>query len=159
MTRKRSSVTTYELSPSMRTVADILFWVYIAVLLRLTIFRHEISISDLFSGDVNLKIFTELIALIKRGGAYFFYRLLLGNIAAFVPLGAYLALRTNIKLWAATLAGTAVSLAIELTQFTFAMGVCEIDDIILNTAGTFIGAASAFLLVTIKNKKTKGTRS
>lgn len=144
-----------EPSAGVRTAADILFGIYIAVLLRLTIFRHAISPSDLFGGDVNLKIFTELIALIKRGGAYYFYRLLLGNIAAFIPLGAYLALRTNIKLWAVTLTGTAVSLAIELTQFTFAVGVCEIDDVILNTAGTFIGAALTFgLIKSTKNKST-----
>lgn len=141
----------------LSALADILFGIYLAVLLRLTVFRPDFGSGALFGGDLNLSLFTELISLIRRGGAYYFYRLLLGNIAAFVPFGAYLAWRTNMKLLGITLAGATASLAIELTQFTFAVGVCEIDDIILNTAGTFIGAASAFLLM--KNKKTKGTKS
>lgn len=154
---KASAYNKTALTEQVHTAADILFGIYIAVLLRLTIFRHNISPADLFGGDVNLKIFTELFALIKRGGAYYFYRLLLGNIAAFIPLGAYLAFRTNMKLWAVTAVGTAVSLAIELTQFTFAVGVCEIDDVILNTLGTIIGATAVFCI--IKNKKQKGLPS
>lgn len=131
---------------ALSALADILFGIYLAVLLRLTVFRPDLGGGELFSGDLNLSLFTELISLIRRGGAYYFYRLLLGNIAAFVPFGAYLAWRTNMKLFGITLAGAAASLAIELLQFTFAVGVCEIDDLILNTVGTFAGAAAVMAL-------------
>lgn len=40
------------------------------------------------------------------------------------------------------LIGAAASAAIELMQFAFDAGVTEIDDVILNTLGTLVGAAA-----------------
>lgn len=127
---------------SVRIASDILFAAYLALLLKLTVFRAGFSIdSFMLGGSINLTVFANLISVIRRGGAYYFFRLLLGNIAAFIPLGAYLAYRTKMRVISVVLIGAAVSIAIEALQFVFDVGVTEIDDVILNTAGTLIGAA------------------
>ena len=53
------------------------------------------------------------------------------------------------------LIGAAVSIAIEALQFAFDVGVTEIDDVILNTAGTLIGAVATRGInrLTAKNAK------
>ena len=45
------------------------------------------------------------------------------------------------SLWVATLAGLGLSLLIESLQLVFHIGIFELTDIILNTFGTFVGAA------------------
>ena len=115
----------------LRIASDILFAVYLAVLLRLTVFRDGFSFDNfMLGGSLNLTFFDNLIDVIRRGGAYYFIRLLLGNIAAFVPMGAYIAFRTKMRIITVILIGAAASAAIELMQFAFDAGVTEIDDVI-----------------------------
>ena len=45
-----------------------------------------------------------------------------------------------------TLAGFILSLMIEVFQLILAVGVFELKDLVLNTAGTFIGAVLALLV-------------
>ncbi len=71
---------------------------------------------------------------------------LAGNVAVFVPLGIALvfALRgapTVRAFLLATLMGAALSMAIELVQSTIPSRVAALDDWLLNTAGTALGAA------------------
>lgn len=140
----------------VRILSDILFAVYLALLFRLTVFRDNFSIHNfMLGGNINLTVFCDLIDLIRRGGAFYFFYLFLGNIAAFIPLGGYLAYRTGMRMAAIVLTGTAVSIAIETLQFAFAVGVTEIDDVILNTAGTLIGAAAVFLICRCHKTKNK----
>lgn len=68
------------------------------------------------------------------------------NVAAFVPLGIYLRGFSRRGLLAAILAGFALSLSFEVVQGTGIFGLypCpyrqfDVDDLILNTAGTLIG--------------------
>ncbi|WP_090398785.1 VanZ family protein [Natribacillus halophilus] len=73
-------------------------------------------------------------------------KMLIGNVILFVPLGVYLpmlfrSLRTIVKV---TLAGAALSLLIELYQFTFTLRVADIDDLLLNVGGVSIGAVIYF---------------
>ncbi|PLV99277.1 hypothetical protein BRL53_08395 [Corynebacterium ulcerans] len=76
-----------------------------------------------------------------------------GNIAFFVPFGmlAYVwfhQLRgagTRMVLWS-TLTGFLVSLAIEVSQFLFSLGYSDIDDLLMNTLGAFVGALFAKML-------------
>jgi glycopeptide antibiotics resistance protein len=78
----------------------------------------------------------------------------LGNIAVFVPLGAALAVATlprrleqqqktrlNSRWWLTVIAaGSLLSLSIELAQLTIPTRATDVDDVILNTLGTAIGA-------------------
>lgn len=138
----------------MRIASDIMFALYIALLFRLTVFRDNFSINNfMLGGNVNLTVFKDLIDLIRRGGAFYFFYLLLGNIAAFLPLGAYLAYRTKMHLISTMLTGAAVSFIIEFLQFAFDVGVTEIDDLILNTLGAFAGAATVRMVSALAAKK------
>jgi len=65
---------------------------------------------------------------------------LIGNMALFAPIG-FIAYRDSIL--RATAIGFALSLGIETTQFVFAAGFSDLDDIISNTLGALVGAALA----------------
>ncbi len=142
------------LSPAVRAAADLLFVFYLALLLRLTVFRNDFSWDNfMLGGQLNLVLFRQLINVIRTGGAYYFFRLFLGNIAAFLPFGAYLAFRTKRPLAVILLFGALLSAAVEALQFMFDVGFTEIDDIILNALGTLLGAAAVRMLA----KSGKGT--
>ena len=67
----------------------------------------------------------------------------LGNIALFIPLGALIAARYRRPLRAvgvATLVSATASFAIETAQYAFAIGYTDVDDLLANTVGGFIGA-------------------
>ncbi|AXF57255.1 VanZ family protein [Salicibibacter kimchii] len=73
-------------------------------------------------------------------------KILIGNVFLFLPLGIFLPmlfrrLRSMVKV---TLVGMLISLFIELYQFTFTLRVSDIDDLVLNTVGVFLGAATYF---------------
>lgn len=66
---------------------------------------------------------------------------LIGNILLTLPLALYLPiLFTNLrKCWKTSLVGLAIILFVEVIQFLFGRGSFDIDDIILNMVGIFIG--------------------
>ncbi len=77
-------------------------------------------------------------------GAFDYERLVLffGNIAIFIPLGYLLCHRLNrggLKI-VLVLLPFALSSAIEISQYYFGMGHPDIDDVILNVIGFYIGA-------------------
>ncbi len=69
------------------------------------------------------------------------YKNLGGNLLGFVPLGIFLPLLfRKLKSFAAVIAVVfAISLAYEIIQLCTGLGVFDVDDIILNTAGGIIG--------------------
>lgn len=74
---------------------------------------------------------------------------LAGNVVVFIPLGAALVLAlddksTGRRLLLAMIVGAALSLAIELAQMTVPSRVTAVDDWLLNTIGTAIGAVVGF---------------
>ena len=78
---------------------------------------------------------------------------LMGNIIVFAPLGATLALAEsdkliNQRLLLATLGGAFLSLTIELLQMLIPSRVTALDDWLLNTIGTALGALASLLLTT-----------
>ncbi len=65
---------------------------------------------------------------------------LLGNIVIFIPLGVYCTLLNPKKeIWRNVLLVVAVSAAVEAVQFAFMLGIGDIDDVILNGIGGFLG--------------------
>lgn len=65
---------------------------------------------------------------------------LLGNIVIFIPLGLFLTLLNRKKeIWRNTLWVAGASAAAEAIQFTFLLGIADIDDVILNTLGGLAG--------------------
>ena len=76
----------------------------------------------------------------KLGGAAVFLNLN-GNILGFVPFGFFLPLISKRFRYGFVVAllGFLTSTLIEILQMLTKAGVCDIDDVILNTAGAVIG--------------------
>ena len=92
------------------------------------------------------------------------YREMLMNIFLFFPLGLTLsnALPRRWNCWlriiVTVLAGCVLSAGIEYAQYRFALGMAETDDVLCNTLGAFLGAASLLLTHAIEKHK-KGPRT
>lgn len=120
------------------------WWLYLAVLLRITVFRSGAFQGPLFDGRLNLSLFVAYLPLLSAGKwgrcAYLFF----GNIVCFVPFGAGLARRfPRLRIPGLLLCGLGFSLAIEVSQFVLGTGVSELDDLVLNAAGTALGGLLA----------------
>ena len=63
---------------------------------------------------------------------------MLGNVLLFIPLGLLLK-SLGINTWLILLIGFTFSCSIELLQYVFKLGLCELDDVFHNTLGTLIG--------------------
>ena len=87
------------------------------------------------------------------------YREMLMNVFLFFPLGLTLsnALPRKWHRWLriilTTLVGCALSAGIEYAQYRYALGLAETDDVICNTLGAFLGAASLLAAHAIEKHK------
>ncbi|MCI8966851.1 MAG: VanZ family protein [Lachnospiraceae bacterium] len=123
--------------------ATVLFLIYAAVVLRITVFRSSFTLQDLCqNGKIILTLFEGYIDLIRRGDWFAFTYLSVGNIVWFVPFGMYLQyMGISRRLFQTALYGFLFSLLIESMQFVFGTGFSELDDLVLNTFGAWIGGA------------------
>ena len=116
----------------------VIFLLYIGVLLRITVFRSSFGSYPLCShGQIELVPFVGLIQIFHNSVGMFLY-LFVGNLVWFVPLGLLLPVLTKSRK-ATILWGLGLSLYIEVSQYVFGTGVSEVEDLILNTAGTAVG--------------------
>ena len=116
----------------------VIFLLYIGVLLRITVFRSSFGSYPLCShGQIELVPFVGLIQIFHNSVGMFLY-LFVGNLVWFVPRGVLLPVLTKARN-ATILWGLGLSLYIEVSQYVFGTGVSEVEDLILNTAGTGIG--------------------
>ena len=123
-----------------RIAGWVLFALYLAALLRLTVFRP----GRMPAPVLNLTPFAEWGRTLAQEGPVRFCYLFFGNIVWFMPLGWALAARGMRLRWAA-LAGFGLSCGIELGQFLLRTGVSELDDLLLNTLGAVLGWCAAAL--------------
>ena len=116
---------------------------YGAALVYIVLLKNGLSFSGrcleltpfAFIGDFIRKE-TSLDVLLKN---------VLGNLAIFIPLGVLLpCLFRKLNLLKTVLIGFLVSLSFELLQLAFGIGVTDIDDLLLNTLGAFIGGVLYF---------------
>ncbi len=138
----------------------ILFLIYMAVVLRITVFRNGFSLSNLCrNGNVNLTFFKGYMIFVRSKNWYRFIYLFVGNIVWFIPFGMYLQYTKKFKnILTVTLCGMLFSLCIETMQYVFGTGITELDDLILNTFGAWIGAVGVKLYQkSIKFKKSDDT--
>ena len=95
----------------------------------------------------NLVPFDTIGQALQLGSDWPQFWLLMGNIAAFIPLGVFIgALRPGGHSWRrAFVTGLAISVVIELSQLClsllmgFPYRVADVDDVIANVAGTLLG--------------------
>ncbi len=87
------------------------------------------------------------------------YREMLMNIFLFFPLGLTLsnALPRKWHRWGrialTTFVGCILSVGIEYTQYRYALGMAEVDDVICNTLGAFIGSTSLLIARAIEKSR------
>ena len=110
---------------------DLLFLLYLIMLFQL------VTTQDLAGGGTNLSPFKEIFRY--KVGSSLFYRQVVGNIVLFVPLGyfasRYCKINGFLTIFLVTLLSSGV---IETVQYF--IGRCfDIDDIILNVGGGFLG--------------------
>ncbi len=90
-------------------------------------------------------------ACARRQVFWFLFIDVLGNIVVFIPLGIGLAgLLRRLTLWRTicqiALVGFLFSLTIELFQLTIPSRATDVDDLIFNTLGVIVGAATFVLI-------------
>lgn len=138
-----------------RGIITCLFWLYLLLLFRITVFRTGFGVQNLFQkGSINLTLFRDYLPLLKEGHWFRFLYLFMGNILWFIPFGIYTIWTGRIKRgWKAVCLFFFLSLFIETMQYCFGTGISEADDLILNTFGTWIGAYSAIFLQNAHTKE------
>ncbi len=135
--------------------------VYAALLLSVVIFKTLASPMDLFTGNhpdyrsLNLIPFKDMWDPNLSAG--FNETSIMGNVILFVPLGLLLKLllseqkHNTLK---SALIVLAASLLIESTQYLARIGVSDVNDVILNTAGGGIGILISAALMKWPGKST-----
>lgn len=104
-------------------------------------------------------ILTPFAAFIAARQQPELYREMLMNVFLFFPLGLTLsnALPQKWHRWGrialTTLMGCILSAGIEYTQYRYALGMAEADDVICNTLGAFIGSVSLLIAHAIEKHK------
>lgn len=138
-----------------------LYGVFICYILLLV---KILLLSRVFNGDmtihrsINLIPFHSIMEYISGSSANikrFAFDNLVGNIVIFIPLGTYLLLFKNDKRVRTNLLFIfIVSLCVEIIQGIFNLGTSDIDDIILNCLGGWIGILGYKLfLFTLRDEK------
>ena len=118
-----------------RDLATALLGSSVGIILWLTVLSRESTTDIAYSAPLHTFVF--FLRNIQRG----IRGNLLGNILLFIPFGFLLPIVWNKRFWRITGTGAALSLLIEISQLIMHRGVCDIDDIILNTFGVTIGYA------------------
>ena len=107
------------------------------------------------SRSINLipfKTIFNYITLIASPKFGFSIENIIGNILLFLPMGIYLNVITDRNRLSLTII-ILISIIVEIIQYLFKFGILDIDDIILNSIGGFIGIkAYNFLLTKFKTR-------
>lgn len=143
-------------APSSRAVsAPLVITLSIVVIALVTLGKPFVDIPGLVDGPAHAvrSIDTKLFDGFDRPNYWYApWTNSLGNIALFVPLASGLYARTKSFLIAVG-ASCAASVGIEITQYVFALGYTDIDDLFFNTIGGVLGAG---LMVVIPRREHPG---
>ena len=129
---------------------NVLFIIYCVLLIWIILFKLSFSTNEITNlVKVNP---INLIPFRYYNGTRNHLKEIIQNVIIFIPIGIYLKmLSKNNK--QVILYGFIFSLVLEISQFIFKLGACDITDIITNTSGTILGLLGYLLLVKLfKNK-------
>lgn len=120
-----------------KRVTSILFIVYFLLLTWIIVFKMELSMSNLVAErSINFIPFKE--SAIVNGRISF--SKIINNAIVFIPVGVFTAmLADNLKFIKMAAVPFGISLFYEITQYIFAVGACDITDLINNTLGGIVG--------------------
>lgn len=119
----------------MKALSRILFAAYLLMLLWLVLFKFSYNILSVIQEFQTRSL--NLIPFAQTRNSE-----MISNIVAFIPFGVMLGVNFKLAAYRHKIAVIfAFSLAVELTQYAFAIGVTDITDLIMNTLGGFVGLA------------------
>ena len=124
---------------------------YLCFMLYILCVFQLVTAKDLNASDGNnLRLFSEIFRY--DVGSRLFFKNIIGNVLLFVPYGFfasfYIELKNPIKAFILILAA---SISIEVTQLAIGR-VFDVDDILLNVLGGFIGCLLYVAMTAIKSK-------
>jgi glycopeptide antibiotics resistance protein len=140
-----------------------IFICYLLLLLKILLLSR-VSLWEVFNSQrtlfrsINLIPFHSIMEYISGGSdtlRRFAFGNVVGNIVIFIPLGIYLPLfKKDKRVIVNLLFIFIVSLFVEIIQGLLGIGVSDIDDIILNCLGGWIGILGyKFLLIILRDEK------
>lgn len=136
-----------------QNIEKFIFIIYCFILVWVVLFKTAFSFDEILflksQRSLNLIPFDFIFNANK-----FHIRETLLNLFAFIPFGLYLRM-INASVKHTILYGIGLSLIFELAQFVFAIGICDVTDLITNTFGTFLGICLYFILLKIFSNKQK----
>ena len=121
------------------------FLVYVLILIYLLFFCERYGRTVRYEEmQYNLIPFEEINRYIQNWRSFTieqFMANIAGNICLFIPFGALLFVWVGrpVSFIEATLSSMFLSIAIEIVQLFSRVGVCDVDDVIMNTVGGMIG--------------------
>lgn len=128
-----------------KKICAVLFIIYIISLVYFVFFAEilgRLDVVDRFR--YNIEPFKEILRFIKyydQVGLKAVFVNVVGNVAVFVPFGYFVGIfeKEPKVMWKGIALALAFSVSIELIQLVAKVGICDVDDVILNTLGGAIG--------------------
>ena len=121
-----------------------LFLIYMAVMVYFLFFSEGFNRTEGNLYQYNLDLFREIergFWYLEQGNVLYFVVNVVLNVVAFMPFGFILPIITpkNWELFPIFLVSLEMTLAIELLQMVFQVGIFDVDDIFMNTLGGMLG--------------------
>ena len=140
-----------------------LFIVYLMCMVYFLFFSEQLGRGNSREYRYNLTVFAEIkryITYWKKIGDFNVLLNLFGNVVCFMPFGFVLPILSNSQrsVLKVTFLTMLCSIAVEVIQLVTMTGSCDVDDVILNTAGGFLGYimfAIGMCVIHIRDKKRK----
>ena len=128
-------------------------FVYFIILLRIVLFKY-IGIGEILGGafdeelrSLNLIPFIDFKYILQGDGIFGIVKNYIGNIGIFVPLGILIPMISPKMKWTKVVGiGFILSLFFEILQYTLCLGASDIDDLLMNTFGTYVGYIIYFII-------------
>ncbi len=142
----------------LSTFAWVMFIVYLLVLVRIVLFK-DTQIYNLFAmighGQrvLNIIPFASTFEMMSTIGLLHNLQNISGNLAVFFPMGIFIPLLMKKGFKQTVVIVIGISVSIEVVQYILAIGISDIDDVILNTVGAIVGW-SVFQYIKGKIKRT-----
>ena len=112
---------------------------YLVFIALMTLLYREIG-----AGRMNLTLFWSYTSFLR---SHSLRMEIVNNIWLFVPLGAILF--KLVPKWCVVFISVLVSAVVEIAQYAFDVGLCELDDMVSNGLGGLIGMAVCWGIVSI----------
>lgn len=144
----------------IRIFSWILFIIYLCMMVYFLFFSEQLGRTPSDTYHYNLKPFTEIKRYINYSreiGSFNVILNLIGNIVCFMPFGFVMPILSNKQrnIFKVTFLSFLCSVIIELIQLVSKLGSCDVDDVILNTMGGFLGYVIFCICICIMHKFTE----